>query len=40
MKDIQFIADAFDEYSGWASNDKKIFNKIRKMIKEIRRTPF
>jgi toxin YoeB len=37
---ISFQNDAFDDYSDWAFTDKKIFNKIIKLIKEIQRTPF
>jgi toxin YoeB len=37
---ISFQNNAFDEYSVWAFDDKKIFNKIIKLIKEIQRTPF
>ncbi len=37
---ISFETNAFDEYSDWAFADKKIFNKIVKLIKEIQRTPF
>jgi len=37
---ISFENSAFDDYSDWAFNDRKIFNKIVKLIKEIQRTPF
>jgi toxin YoeB len=40
MKDVDFINDALEEYSEWAVENKKIFSKIRKIVKEIRRTPF
>jgi len=41
MKRItSFQNNAFDDYSEWAITDKKIFNKIVKLIKEIQRTPF
>jgi len=40
MKSVLFQNNAFDEYSDWAFTDKKIFNKIIKLIKEIQRTPF
>ncbi len=37
---ISFQNNAFDDYSDWAFTDKKIFNKIVKLIKEIQRTPY
>ncbi len=37
---ISFQNNAFDEYSEWLTIDKRIFNKIAKLIKEIQRTPF
>ncbi len=37
---LTFENDAFDEYTEWASSNKKIFNKIAGLIKEIQRTPY
>ena len=38
--DIQFHLDAFNDYHQWATDDKKVFSKINKLIKETTRTPF
>ena len=38
--DIQFHQSAFDDYQQWAVDDKKVFAKINKLVKEITRTPF
>jgi len=40
MKPVKFEPKAYQEYSEWATNDIKIFNKINEFIKEINRTPF
>jgi len=40
MRKIAFLPAAFDDYSGWAAEDKKIYARIGKLIKEIDRTPF
>jgi toxin YoeB len=37
---IVFSKSAFEDYINWAKDDKKIFNKINDLIKEISRTPF
>jgi len=37
---ISFQNNAFDEYSDWAFTDKKILNKIIKLIRDIQRSPF
>ena len=37
---ISFEDSAFEEYWQWAKDDKKVFNKINSLIKEITRDPF
>jgi len=37
---IVFSKSAFEDYINWPKDDKKIFNKINDLIKEISRTPF
>jgi toxin YoeB len=40
MRTINFYGRSFDQYSEWAIQDKKIFQKLREIITEVRRTPF
>ncbi|MCA6516439.1 MAG: Txe/YoeB family addiction module toxin, partial [Chitinophagaceae bacterium] len=37
---ILFEAEAFEDYNEWAKMDRKIYNKIVELIKDIERTPF
>ena len=37
---LQFNDDAFDDFMDWLVEDKKVYLKIIKLLKEIRRTPF
>ncbi len=37
---ISFEQEAFDDYNNWAEEDKKIYAKIKTLIKDIERTPF
>ncbi len=37
---ISFEQEAFDDYNNWAQEDKKIYEKIGTLIREIERTPF
>jgi len=37
---ITFSENAWDDYLYWQKVDKKIVKKIKKLIKEIQRTPF
>ncbi len=37
---ILFEVKAFEEYNEWARMDKKVFQRISKLIMEIRRNPF
>lgn len=40
MRKILFHSSAFEEYSDWAKNDKKVFGKLTRIIKETAREPF
>lgn len=40
MRLIAFYQNAFEEYSEWARTDKKLFERIRRIILETARTPF
>lgn len=40
MKAVLFEGNAFKEYIEWATLDKKTFNRINELIKEIDRNPF
>ncbi len=37
---ISFVQRSWDEYNSWQKDDKKIFNKIQRLIKETLRDPF
>jgi toxin YoeB len=37
---IAFDQQAFEDFSAWANEDKKIFARIRELIKDIARDPF
>ena len=37
---ISFVQRSWDEYNGWQKDDKKIFLKIQKLIKETLREPY
>lgn len=39
-RELQFDNEAFDDFMDWLIQDKKIYIKIIKLLKEIRRTPF
>ncbi len=40
LRNIQFEPDAFNEFIGWASENKSVFFKIADLIEEVRRNPF
>ena len=40
MKKILFTSDAFEEYNDWQLENKQVFNKPKKLITEVSRTPF
>jgi len=37
---IAFHQTAFDDYNEWAKSDKKLFERIRRLIVETMKTPF
>jgi toxin YoeB len=37
---VAFHQTAFDDYSDWAKTDKKLFDRIRRIISETAKTPF
>ena len=40
MKDIAFTAKAWSDFIEWSKTDRKIFEKISKLIEETARAPF
>lgn len=40
MRIISFDPEAFDQYSNWAKDDKKLFERIRRLILECAKKPF
>ena len=40
MRKVAFLRRSFDEFNQWAIEDKKIYNKIVNLIKDIQRNPF
>ncbi len=40
MKRVGFFPKAFDDFSNWATEDKRIHQKIVVLIKDIQRNPF
>ena len=40
MRLIAFHQTAFDDYNEWAKTDKKLFERIRRLIVETMKTPF
>jgi toxin YoeB len=39
-RELQFDNEAFDDFMEWLIEDKKVYLKIIKLLKEVRRTPF
>ncbi len=39
-KNINFLPEAWEDYLYLYENDRKLFNKVNRLIKEIQRTPF
>jgi toxin YoeB len=39
-RELLFDNEAFDDFMNWLIEDKKVYLKIIKLLKEIRRTPF
>ncbi len=40
MKRVIFGSSAFDDFTGWATQDKKLYAKIVELIRDIQRSPF
>jgi toxin YoeB len=40
MRDYLFTAIAFEQYNEWQTENKQVFTKLKKLIKESARTPF
>jgi toxin YoeB len=40
MRDYLFTPIAFEQYNDWQKENKQVFNKLKKLIKECARTPF
>lgn len=40
MKRVAFEASAFEDFVGWAANDKKTYAKIVALIRDIQRSAF
>jgi len=40
MRRIVFVPEAFEHFSTWAIEDKRIYQKILALIKDIQREPF
>ena len=40
MKQVAFEEKAFEDFTNWASQDKKLYTKIIALIKDIKRNPF
>lgn len=40
MRRVTFEASAFDDFTTWAAQDRKIYERIIRLIKEAQRSPF
>ncbi len=40
MRQVVFHNDAFEEFIEWSQQDKKLFKRIVRLIKEVQRHPF
>lgn len=40
MRVIAFHQEAFEQYSDWAKTDKKLFERLRRLITETAKNPF
>ena len=40
MKQVAFEEKAFEDFTNWATQDKKVYAKIITLIKDIKRSPF
>lgn len=40
MRRISFEGTSFDDFNTWATADKKLYQRIARLLDEVRRTPF
>ena len=40
MRDVTFQKAAFDEFTAWAAQDAKVFERLTRLIRESAREPF
>ena len=40
MRDLTFRGESYDDFLSIFASDKKLFKRLDKLIKEVRRTPF
>jgi toxin YoeB len=40
MRNFLFSPEAFEQYNDWQIEDKQVFNKLKKLIKETAKTPY
>ncbi|MFM2224535.1 MAG: hypothetical protein RJA07_737 [Bacteroidota bacterium] len=40
MRDVKFSKNSFKEFSAWAVENKKLYERITELIETARRTPF
>lgn len=40
MRNLQFTPPAFEEFTAWATADKKLFQRLVRLLDEVCRTPF
>jgi toxin YoeB len=40
MRDLLFTSVAFEEYNTWQLENKQVFTKLKKLIKETAKSPF
>ena len=40
MKRVIFESNAFDDFVDWSKRDKKLYNRIVRLIKDVQRSPF
>lgn len=40
MRRISFLSRAFDDFTTWANEDRKIYSRIVELIKDVERSPF
>ncbi len=40
MRIVSFHRDAFEQYTAWATSDKKLFKRLHRLITETAKSPF